>query len=389
MPATKEQLALLATVTRGQPAVVGPYAERCPTHGLRKVWVVLTVAASGEHTERRFDSWPEARRFAAAGRVRLVRQPTTLQHAFEAWLDEKAQGRAWSDKTCRRTGADVADFVGAGDTPLTNVDRDYLLAWVRQLVDRVSLASCKSRFAAVSEFLAWCVIDGYLSENPVNRIKPKVHLPWCNQRGRREMGHGKLQLSESECRDYLAQARRFSTPEERVAAALPLLTGIASGELLHLRARDVDVRAKRISIRDDRQHRDGWRPKTDSRVGELDIEDADLLRDLAWMVAERESADYLFASRRRPGWPLAEDWLWRRVRQCCEDAKVTVVCPHGLRGTYATMLQILARKRAPDIALLLRHGDEGQTARRHYMAAPESRPSLRMVRDEAKRADAA
>ena len=66
-----------------------------------------------------------------------------------------------------------------------------------------------------------------------------------------------------------------------------------------------------------------------------------------------------------------------RVR--VRDQPVRKVCPHGLRGTHATLLRVLLGRGIGDIADALRHGDEGRTATRHYLGAPERRQALRVI----------
>lgn len=365
-----------------QAAVFGPYTERSPK-SLRASYRVV-VQNAGERRSRKFASWGEAQRYAAAQRAALVDAPRTIGQALALWLATKDRADAWSDRTWDRTFKDVSEFATPETTPLRAVDAEFVRGYVDRISARLALASCRSRYAAVVGFLEWCRRRGHLLRNPAHDLESD-ELPWRTKRGRRLVGRGKQQLrGEAEALAYLAQARLYPTAEERVAAVLPLLHGLASGEVLHLRVRDVELEGGRLWISDDGEHVDNWHPKTRSRVSHVDIDDPDLRRDLAHLVDSRSrDTDYLFASRRNPGAPYGEDWLWRRVRWCCEGAEVTVVCPHGLRGTYATLLRVLAAQRAPDIARLLRHGDSGQTAKKAYIGAPEARLPLRMVRGAA------
>ena len=56
------------------------------------------------------------------------------------------------------------------------------------------------------------------------------------------------------------------------------------------------------------------------------------------------------------------DW----VRNVCKEARVPVVCPHGPRGTLATLATDLGVAQR-EVARALRHGDDGETAKRHYI----------------------
>ena len=136
-------------------------------------------------------------------------------------------------------------------------------------------------------------------------------------------------------------------------------------------------------MRDDeaRASSDDWHPKTANRTGEFGIPDV-LRSDLEFLCRDRAPGDLVFVADK--GQPHHRGWLEHLVADVCARANVNgqpvrVVCPHGLRGTYATLLRVLASQHVVDIARALRHGDHGQTATRHYIGAPERRVALRVV----------
>ena len=87
----------------------------------------------------------------------------------------------------------------------------------------------------------------------------------------------------------------------------------------------------------------------------------------------------MLESWRKLGQPLGETWIWKVVRKVCVAAKTRIVCPHGLRDTYSTIIAALSGAAAPDIGRLLGHADAGRTARRHYIGEPEHRKALKLV----------
>lgn len=87
-------------------------------------------------------------------------------------------------------------------------------------------------------------------------------LPWQGRRGARLLNKGKTQLrSDAEAKAYVAAALAQDTPERRAGAVLPLLIGLRSGELRHVRPIDVDLLAGAIWIR---EHREDRQLKTES-----------------------------------------------------------------------------------------------------------------------------
>ena len=54
------------------------------------------------------------------------------------------------------------------------------------------------------------------------------------------------------------------------------------------------------------------------------------------------------------------------------------VTPHGLRGSYSSLLEEVMGDGAARIAQALGHGDGGKTAREHYIRI-EKAPALKVV----------
>ena len=175
--------------------------------------------------------------------------------------------------------------------------------------------------------------------------------------------------------------------KKRVAALLPLLGGLSSGEVLHLQVGDVDLSGSVIWIRadEDAEIPSDWDVKSASRCRSVEL--PDLLRaDLEALARGRGPETYLFQQRVRgsvgkAGTPRSPGWLRKLVRRVCEDAGVRVVPPHGLRDTHASVMRALLGRSPAQIGEALGHGDHGRTAERHYIGAPRQAPTLRLVRD--------
>lgn len=357
--------------------VLGPYEESHRGNSrFRVIWFDLAGVRYGEmfRTQAAAEHRAAVLRNAAIGTA-----PKTLGEALDAYLATKERSEAWSPRTWDRTGADLRRFADPRETPLDTLDANFVRKYVARL-RKASLAYQRSSYMAARGFCAWCWRKGILADDPCAPLD-QDDLPWLTKRGRRSLNAGKTQLSgEAEARRYIDQALALDDPMERVAAALQLLTGLRSGELLHLRVRDVDFSAGLLWVRGDGEHGDGWRPKTAAGVRQVELPGvlADDFRSLCSGVAADGEA-YLFRSHRRRGLAYGDDWLGRLVGRVCALAQVTVVCPHGLRGTYATLCRVAARRSTVEIAALLGHADSGATAKRAYLGAPERAPALRLV----------
>ena len=203
------------------------------------------------------------------------------------------------------------------------------------------------------------------------RDKLDEPLPWNTVTARRTMEVGKEQLNTTELASaYLSAALAQPTPQTRCGAALPLLTGLSSGELRHIVARRVDF--DRMLIRMD-DIGTNWRKKTKARRRSVELPNV-LVEDLKILC---QRSGYIF---RNPttGEPRSRTWLLKLVRRVCKQAGVPYVTPHGLRGSYSSLREEVMGDGAARIAQALGHGDGGKTAREHYIRI-EKAPALKVV----------
>lgn len=294
-------------------------------------------------------------------------------------MDKKRSVDAWSKRTYERTGADLRFF--AAEAPNVSVEL-ITVKWIENYLERMkdlSLASQKSRYGAVREWLRWLTRRGYLAKNPSDTID-QMDLPWIGRRARRRLGRGKPQLRNvQEAKAYLDTALALPKIFEAVAGSLPLLCGLRSGEVRHLQVADIDFDVGKIWIRSDEHDEDeGWDVKTAASARTVDLP-SELISHLRSLCDERQPHDYVFSSSRSQGGPYERKWLNRLVKRICEKANVRIICAHGLRDTYTSLQAALGQRSAAEIAELIGHADDGKTAKAHYIGVPEHTAALRVV----------
>ena len=309
----------------------------------------------------------------------------TVSDTIGLFIDDKVSKGFWGPRTVERGGDDLRFFAAAAPTAPIEV---VSVQWVRRYLERMqahgyALASQKTRYHMVVEFLGWCVRKRFLRRNPCELID-RSEKAWVGRRAQKNLGRGKTQLANlAETGAYLDAAQELPTAERRVAAALPLLCGSRSGEVRHILVRDVDFEAGKIWHRrvTERDNEVGvaWDVKTMAGTRTIDIPDI-LRADLKELCRDRRPTEFLFASKQAGGKPYDSKWLGRMVQRVCRAAGVTRVCTQGLRDTYSSIEAEYGRKSASDIGRLLGHADGGQTAKRHYIGAPEHRPALKVVK---------
>jgi integrase len=335
---------------RSAAGVLGPYRE-----ARRDIvrYRVVKVDQEGQRTAFYGSSSQEAEVIRQACAIALgmpQRTVPAVSKANDSFVTSKRTRDCWAPATFERTERDLRTFAaGAPDTPVDLVGRDWMMSWLER-VSYMALASQRSRFLAIAEFLRWCVRQGWLPSSPCELLDEE-DKPWLGKRARRKLGRGKPQLRNvGEARKYLAVSQQFDSAMERVAAALPLLTGLRSGELLHLRVADIDQWARRIWVRGDEQDDDeddgaeeseAWDVK--SLAGRRSVELPKLLEaDLHRLCEGKPPEQLLFPSTCGPMQVRGRAWLLKLVNRTCTLAGTRMCSPHGLRDTVASLSRVLA-----------------------------------------------
>lgn len=348
--------------------VLGPYLDR---HHGRYVYEIRRADGS-RHRERcrRGRTFAGALAEVAAVRARLEAddaQIRTVGDAVTAYVSHLVELELatpdWSDHAFARLLARFAE------TPIGLLTAGNL---VRVLDDMTSLALATQRsyWHAVRRLCRWFAARGLTARNLAEDAADELvregrTLPWRTVGGARRMGHGKAQLTEGEIGRYVAAAMRLEHPRDVCASVLPVLTGMDSTELRHLEVRDVDLAGGAIWARQGLKRRDRRRtfPIPESLRGPL-----------SELVCERPAQAVVFGAP--DGSVRTRWWLLHLVVSVAEAAGVTRVTPHGLRGTYATVLFERGRRTLGQVAQVLGHADQGQTADRHYVRGVEHRAEL-------------
>ena len=169
----------------------------------------------------------------------------------------------------------------------------------------------------------WAVRKGYVRESAFAAVQPV---------GRPSRGKKQLRFEEAE-RFLTAGFRLFDEQQDvmALAAVTTLLLGCRASEVLYLKVRDLDCGGTRLWV----AAQDGeYRGKTRNAARHREVPDV-LRPRLLQRTVGLQPEDYLFgiSSKDRPS---HRQTLHKAVRRVCLAAAVPVVCPHSLRGLWAT-----------------------------------------------------
>lgn len=194
--------------------------------------------------------------------------------------------------------------------PIAALTAQKAEVYYKALCESVKVDTHRNTLAEARQFGKWAVKEGLLKSNPFVAVEPE---------GRRTKG--KPQLSIDESRRYLAKALELAQAGDTaaLAAALPLLLGLRASEVVLREVRDLDDRGRVLRV-----------PHGKTYGARRSVILPEVIRPLMAKLAEgKRPGDLLFT--------MTRFGLAYHVERVCSAAKVPVVCPHGLRGTHASM----------------------------------------------------
>ena len=219
------------------------------------------------------------------------------------------------------------------------------------MTDSLAAASHRAHLRFVRGFFTWCVECGYLAENPFAKVKP-VGKP----------NRGKPQLRVDEARVMLSHLLQEAQQgnDRALGLSLQILHGLRSGEVLKLRARDIDGNGTRLCVA-----MEGGKTANATRTLKITLPDLQAL--LMRQKSGRAPDAWLFGDGRA----LPSDYLWDYLTRTCKRLGLPHVCPHSLRGMHATFA-VQDGASAEHVAAVLGHGST-EITRRHYIAPGSER----------------
>lgn len=342
--------------------VKGPYYLAA-----RDKWRIRIIDA-GRIEDVFFDSEAAAKKAIETAAKKLTTVSRILGHVLEEYIAEKERHGSAKPETCVQHLANLRMFFAEhlneelGRITPRRAEEIYSAA-----VSRPNRKTGKPIAAATHRlyrnlahgFYLWAVRKGYTSESPFRNVLP-VGRPSA----------GKPQLTLDEAKRYRDAGLSLYDKHDDVmalAAVVPLYLGLRASEVLSRRVRDLDCDGTLLRID---------RGKTRNARRYLAIKATALRSRLAKLAAKRPPDALLFCIGDR-ALPHTRQTLHAAVRRVCLAAGVPVVCPHSLRGLWAT-LGVESGAAEAAVASALGHSSFEMTAR-HY-AQPEAVTDARSVR---------
>ena len=327
--------------------VFGPYANG-------KRWRVVTVNPDGTRASQTYERKEDAEESIRLARE-MFEEEITLMEAVDTYTEQKVRLGDMSDASAES-------------------EKYRLLSWCDPSIELSQLNAQK--VAAMYEARTRSTAPGthhreLKSWQSFSRTMLKSGTIRCDiTEGIRPIGrqtHRKTQLRFSEAQ-ALGDACLKSTDKAGATATLMALwLGMRSDEIRCRTLRDVDVAGDTVYLWIDYG-------KTHNAARHIVVPEplASLLVDLK----TGGGSNYLFAAKTKTGY-RTKTWLLKTVRRFCKAAGVPEVCPHGLRGTWAT-LSSQAGIATAEVVRVLGHGSYGVT-KRHY-AEPGAEQRGRILR---------
>lgn len=279
-----------------------------------------------------------------------TRRSRTVEEAMTEYIEHRVHAHGIVDLTTRELRRMTEGFLPAA-SPLSDITPDEAGRLYRELTERktgrgtvMSPSTHHVMLRRARGFFRWIVEQGYLAQNPFERIKPI---------GQSRVG--KTQLTIDEARRFRELALKQATDGDVAALGvlLLLLLGLRAGEVLAREARDVDNEACVLWI---------TRGKTKNARRRLEIPE-EIQEPLRRLLIGKAPHELIFGTNRTGG-RRNKAYLWFKVQALCNAAGVPPVCSHSLRGLHST-LALEAGATPHLVAAALGHSSFRVTAR-HY-----------------------
>ncbi len=288
--------------------VLGPY----PHAGK---WRLIVVERDGTHHPSRHPSEAEARAVAEELRRQLALDEITVSQAIDQYAAHLRTNKGRVPVSVTRTLFHLRSMMPDGEMFLADISPKVAAKLYDDMCNRVSkktklppaVDSQRNALNECGTFGRWAVKKKYLTADP-----------WAEVEATGKRKRGKLQLRKDESQKLMDVCVPAAYAGDRGAllVALILLTGFRATESATLAARDVDDEGRLL-----------W---TDGKTGARRMATPEILIEPLRAVAKDGGSL----------WPKSDrHWVYRQVRKWCKRAEVTIVPPHGLRGTHSTLAQ--------------------------------------------------
>lgn len=341
--------------------IYGPYEDK-----KRRSWTVVVVE-EGKRSAQRCESKEDAHRLVAELEEKLkLEGPITVEAALEDY-EKHLAAKGNKPGTIATTKARLQGLVRGmlheslarlssvrcGEAYCRLLGTGRLRGNVRM---PIAVDTHRNALGEARTFGKWSVKMGHLRRNPWDGIEPI---------GRRKKG--KKQLRVDEARRFVAKCLELGD-DGAVAALCCLLLGLRASEVIERVGRDVDDGGRLL-----------WIDRAKTESGKRVVEVPELLREALSTLAlghgpgrkaPRGRASNGEVALVSPGerevrrlFSGSRFWLRDQVERICVAADVPVVCPHGLRGTHAS-LAMAAGSSSALVAASMGHSPEVMLA--HY-----------------------
>ena len=342
---------------KAPPRVKGPYTERQGTR------FRIRICDEGGQRDLYFSSMQDAllSKEQLGRELPKQRMQRPLRELLDAYFAEQVARGTCLRHTAEDQRARVAAFLDAClDEDVTKLTPKRAAALYEGIVQTPTKKTGQPPAASTHRFylklaqslFRWIVRKGFLPSSPFADVQPVGRV-----------NRGKKQLRFEEATRFLSVGlQMFDEHGDALALAsvLLLLLGCRASEALHLRVRDLDCGGTKLwiaALGSDYQGK--------SRNATRNPEVPQVLQPrLALLAAGKAPDAYLFGTTCQ-GQPKGRQALHSTVRRICLAAGVPVVCPHSLRGLWATA-GVRAGGLSQAVAAALGHGSFSMT-QRHYV----------------------
>jgi len=294
--------------------ILGPYANG-------KRWQVVLIDGSTKHSEY-FQSEEKARE-----KIKAVRQQLKTERIVAPFIDDFEMAKkkeGLKSQTIEKYIQHLEPFRNMG---LVEINHRKIERYFSDL--NLAVGTRRVRLKILKQFCSFLEKKGVISFKTFFEIG-RLRIAGIQNRGKR-------QLTLTESKQYLQACLAYPDRERGIAACICLVLGCRPSEVVRRVVRDIDGEGSLYRIPESKTPRG-------IRVLEIPL----FLRPLLLNICAGKSPDDLL-------FPFTYRQLYETTHTICKIADVSVVSPHALRGTHASLAESKGQT-AGAVAEQLGHG---------------------------------
>lgn len=232
-----------------------------------------------------------------------------------------------------------------------SISLDLIISYRKHLIEYENKApgTVNTKLMAIKIFFNWAIDNQFCTLNPCKKVK---RVGTENQQPK--------SLNEEDLNKLISaitkHGNKTKNPTHATLLSFMLKTGLRVSEVCNLRFSDVDIKNKKISVRNSKGGKFRSIPMAESLIAQYEV----YIEYSEGKGRKLIKSNFVFAPKNRPKY--APIGIAKMLERYTAKAEINHVTPHQLRHTFATRL-IRKKAKLNSVQMMLGHASLNTTAK--------------------------